>query len=77
MPSINHSICLPVKDLAYISYVIAHDLQVFEANFIEKYQKKIITNQLLTYKRLLSELLGKLIISIVLFAPACASYALC
>ena len=68
---------MSVKDLAYISNLIAHNLQVFKANLIEKHQKKIITNQPPTYKQLLSELLGKLIISIVLFALACASYALC
>lgn len=77
MHSINHSICLPVKDLAYISYVIAHDLQVFEANFSGKCENNSHKYQSLNLKELLFKLLGKLIISIVLFALACASYALC
>lgn len=77
MPSINHSICLSVKGLAYISDVIAHDLQVFEAGFAEKHDKNTIKYQSLTYKDLPFNSLGKLIISIVLFALACTSYALC
>jgi|GEM_PF-5356727 len=77
MPLINHLICLPVIDLAYTSDVIAHDLQVFEANFTEKCENNILKYQLLIHKEFLFKLLGKLIISIVLFALACASYALC
>ena len=77
MPSINHLICLSVKDLALIPHLIAHDLQVFEAGFLEITCKNTITIQWVILKADRRNSLGKLIISIVLFALACAPYALC
>ncbi len=64
------------NDLAYVLDVIAQDLRVFDPNFIENIENKIINNQRLIHKVCSLKSLGKLIISISSTALRFIVYAL-
>jgi hypothetical protein len=63
--------------LAYVLDVIAQDLRVFEANFLENTEDKIISNQRVIHKVCSLKSLGIFIISFSSTALGFTSHALC
>lgn len=80
MPKINHQkYCFQLynKDLAYVLDVIAQDLQVFDPDFIENTEDKLISNQRLIRKVCSLKSLGIFIISFSSITLGLSTHALC